>query len=58
MKKNIPIAKIQKPDECLLSQLLEGEKDDAKAWDGEALLEYIKREASKNINLYRSFNRE
>ena len=58
MKKNIPIEKTQKPGECLLSQLLEGEGGNAKAWDDKALLEYIKREASKNINLYRSFNRE
>ncbi len=35
----------------LLSQLIEGEKGEAKAWDDEALLAHIKKEAKKSVNL-------
>ena len=37
--------------EWLLSQLIEGEKGEAKAWDDEALLAHVKREAAKRGNL-------
>lgn len=37
--------------EWLLSQLIEGEKGEAKAWDDEALLAHVKKEASKRGKL-------
>jgi antitoxin ParD1/3/4 len=37
--------------EWLLSQLIEGEKGQAKAWDDEALLVHIKKEAATRGNL-------
>ena len=37
--------------EWLLSQLIEGEKGEAKAWDDEALMAHIKIEAIKRGNL-------
>ena len=37
--------------EWLLNQLIEGEKGEAKAWDDEALLAHVKREATKRGNL-------
>jgi antitoxin ParD1/3/4 len=37
--------------EWLLSQLIEGEKGEAKAWDDEALMAYVKKEAIKRGNL-------
>ena len=37
--------------EWLLSQLIEGEKGEAQAWDDEALLVHIKKEAATRGNL-------
>ncbi|MEN8251839.1 MAG: type II toxin-antitoxin system ParD family antitoxin [Bacteroidota bacterium] len=37
--------------EWLLSQLIEGEKGEAKAWDDEALMAHVKKEAQKRGNL-------
>ena len=37
--------------EWLLSQLIEGEKGEAKAWDDDALISYVKKEAIKRGNL-------
>lgn len=37
--------------EWLLSQLIEGEKGEARAWDDEALMAHIKQEAKKRGNL-------
>lgn len=37
--------------EWLLSQLIEGEKGQAKAWDDEALMSHVKNEAKKHGNL-------
>ncbi len=37
--------------EWLLSQLIEGEKGEAKAWDDEALMTHIKQEALNRGNL-------
>ncbi|WP_198264468.1 type II toxin-antitoxin system ParD family antitoxin [sulfur-oxidizing endosymbiont of Gigantopelta aegis] len=37
--------------EWLLSQLIEGEKGEAKAWDDEALMSHVKKEAQKRGNL-------
>jgi antitoxin ParD1/3/4 len=37
--------------EWLLSQLIEGEKGEAKAWDDKALLALVKKEAVKRGNL-------
>ena len=37
--------------EWLLSQLIEGEKGEAKAWDDETLMAHVKKEAKKRGNL-------
>ncbi|MCU7938820.1 MAG: type II toxin-antitoxin system ParD family antitoxin [gamma proteobacterium symbiont of Bathyaustriella thionipta] len=37
--------------EWLLSQLIEGEQGEAKAWDDDALLAHVKQEASKRGNI-------
>ncbi len=37
--------------EWLLSQLIEGEKGEAKAWDDEALMAHVKKEAKKRARL-------
>ncbi len=37
--------------EWILSQLIEGEKGEAKAWDDDALLSHVKEEAKKRGNL-------
>ena len=37
--------------EWLLSQLIEGEKGEAKAWDDEALMAHVKKEAKTRGNL-------
>lgn len=37
--------------EWLLGQLIEGEKGEAKAWDDEALMAHVKKEAKKRGNL-------
>ncbi len=37
--------------EWLLSQLIEGEKGEAKAWKDDVLLDYVKKQATKHGNL-------
>ena len=47
MQNDISITKMIKLNESLLSQLIEGEKDEARAWDDDALKKHIEQEAKK-----------
>ncbi|MCU7836309.1 MAG: type II toxin-antitoxin system ParD family antitoxin [gamma proteobacterium symbiont of Taylorina sp.] len=51
IRDTLPKMEESQGSEWLLSQLIEGEKGEAKAWDDEALIAHIKKEAKNSANL-------